>query len=75
VNTPKPIKVCRCHGMPIEPNAWTVEDWRDLHETMEAFRRRVAARHACRTCDGTGFDPDTLSGRCEACQDTGEGKP
>ncbi len=26
-----------------EPN--TVEDWRDLHDVVESFRRRRAARH------------------------------
>lgn len=26
-----------------EPN--TVEDWRDLHDTIETYRRRRAARH------------------------------
>jgi hypothetical protein len=24
---------------------WTVADWLDLHETIEAFRRRIEARH------------------------------
>ena len=27
------------------PKEWTEADWRDLHETREAFQRRLMERH------------------------------
>ncbi|CAB4131334.1 Helix-turn-helix domain containing protein [uncultured Caudovirales phage] len=27
---------------------WTDTDWRDLHQTLEAFKARLTARHACK---------------------------
>ena len=32
-------------GMPIDAKLWTEQDWRDLHEAIEAVKRKVAARH------------------------------
>lgn len=29
-------------------DTWTDADWRDLHQTLEAFKTRLAARHACK---------------------------
>ena len=48
-------------GLPVSPNDWTADDWRDLHAAMETVRRLVGARHAgesvplvCPHCRGTG---------------------
>lgn len=32
-------------GLPRDAREWTVDDWRDLYEAMEAARRRIAERH------------------------------
>lgn len=32
-------------GIPIDPKAWTEQDWRELHEAMKAVMEKIAARH------------------------------
>lgn len=32
-------------GLPRDPNAWTVEDFRDLYHAIEAAKAKIAARH------------------------------
>lgn len=32
-------------GLPRDPNAWVKDDWRDLHNAMEAAKRAIAKRH------------------------------
>ena len=34
-------------GLPRDPRKYTVEDWRDVFETVEALRKRIAERHKC----------------------------
>jgi hypothetical protein len=61
--------MCECHPLTSdqkaalrategEPN--TVEDWRDLHDAIEGYRRRRAARHVRAHVAG---DPPTAGGR------------
>lgn len=33
-------------GLPVDANDWTAADWQDLHEAIEAVKRKVRARHA-----------------------------
>lgn len=40
----KPIKLDR-DGVPVDPNDWTVDDWRDLHFGMIAIKASIAERH------------------------------
>lgn len=46
----------------IDEELWTVEDWRDLHETVQSFKSRLASRHhkpnpawKCQRCGEVGF--------------------
>lgn len=39
-----PIELSK-RGIPMKSEDWTVEDWRDLHCTLEATIRKIAARH------------------------------
>lgn len=32
-------------GIPVDPCAWTVEDWRALHIAMEAARAKISDNH------------------------------
>ncbi len=32
-------------GVPIDPNDWTVEDWRTLHEGIKLIKAIIAERH------------------------------
>ncbi len=32
-------------GVPIDPNDWTVEDWRTLHEGITMIKAIIAGRH------------------------------
>lgn len=38
-------------GLPIDPDDWTYEDWRDLHFGILAIKARIAARHKPQTED------------------------
>lgn len=45
-----PAEGCRkvrldADGVPIDPNDWTVEDWRTLWEGIRAIKATIAARH------------------------------
>lgn len=40
----KPVKLDR-DGVPIDPNDWTYEDWKDLHFGIIAIKAKIAARH------------------------------
>jgi hypothetical protein len=40
----KKVKVNK-DGLPLDAKDWTVEDWRDLHQTIERIKKRVAKRH------------------------------
>jgi hypothetical protein len=40
----KPPKLNK-DGVPMDAKDWTVEDWRDLHQTIERIKKRVAKRH------------------------------
>jgi hypothetical protein len=40
----KPPKLNK-DGVPLDAKDWTVEDWRDLHRTIERIKKRVAKRH------------------------------
>lgn len=50
------------NGLPRDANAWTADDWRDLHTALETVRRLVGDRHSgreavaltCPHCKGTG---------------------
>lgn len=32
-------------GLPRDDKDWTEEDWKDLHEGIEAIKRKIAERH------------------------------
>jgi len=33
------------HGLPVDANDWTVEDWIDLHTALELAYKKIATRH------------------------------
>lgn len=45
-------------GVPLDGRDWTVADWQDLWEAMQAARRRIADRHKHRRAQtGAPDDP------------------
>lgn len=67
--------MCDCHPMTkAEQAEWnrvrkelrTVEDWRDLHNTIEAYKRRLMARHAGGDVQGATHLNSARQRTCEA---------
>ena len=44
----KQERMLSADGLPRDARDCTEADWRDLHEAMEAVKRKVKARHECR---------------------------
>lgn len=44
-------------GLLKDAREWSVEDWQDLHETLEALKKRIAKRQAERLGRANGENP------------------
>lgn len=43
----KPVRLK--DGVPVDPKDWTPEDWKDLHQAIEAVKDKIRKRHLRRS--------------------------